>query len=164
MILFMLNQEKKDIVKAIIPSAVLKAVSPEAKKAMMHHHAINEFACIYKFPFFVGREMRTKLIDGHLQVMERRKNSDSTLNNDLYLVDNGGRLQISREHFTIEHKNGEYMLHDRGSRCGIMIGDIHIGGKDLGGSYPLIDGDIIGVGKATTTYLFKFIVIDQEQF
>jgi len=155
----MLSQEKQDIISSIIPKAVLKAVTTEAKQAIGHYREINDFVKIYSFPFNMGRETRTQLINGHLEVLERRKTAHSDPNNDIYLVDNCKLLQISREHFTIKSNAEGYFIFDRGSACGLMLGDRHVAGKDKGGIFPIKDGDVIGIGKSTTPYFFKFIVL-----
>lgn len=142
-----------------MPRAVLKAVSPEAKNAIGHYREINDFVKIYDFPFKIGRETRTQLIDGHLEVLERRKSVHGDPSNDIYLVDDGELLQISREHFTIKSTDKGYSIFDRGSACGLMLGDEHVAGKDKGGTFSIKDGDIIGIGKNTTAYFFKFIVL-----
>ena len=156
----MLDQEKKDFIKSLIPKAILKAVTDEAENAITHHQMGKNTISIYKFPFYVGREMRANIVNGHLQIMERRMKAHHSHHNDLYLKDMGDLLQISRKHFAIKSTNGEYILQDLGSACGMMVGDVHIGGMDKGGSFIIKDGDIIGIGKETTPYFFKFIVLD----
>lgn len=153
------NEEKQEIIKSLMPKAVLKAMSSEAINSLQHLNHDRNFISIYEFPFSVGREARTQLINGKLQVLERRRSSNSSPNNDIYLYDPGPKLQISREHFIIEEHNNEFFIIDKQSACGLMIADKHLGGKDKGGKTKLIDGDIIGVGKESTTYFFKFIVM-----
>ncbi len=156
------NKEKQDIINSIVPRAVLKAITPEAKQAITYFEEHDDLILLHKFPFNIGRETRTQLINGQLEVMERRKSHNSKPNNDVYLMDNSRLLQISREHLVFERKNNTYIVRDRGSACGINIGNDHIGGKDSGGSHTVKDGDIIGIGVKGTPYLFKFIVLNDE--
>jgi len=162
----MLNEEKQEIIASMMPNAVLKAITPDAQKAIEHYREMNAFIKIYTFPFKMGRETRTQLVNGHLEIMERRKTlshkSNCDSNNDVYLVDSYDLLQISREHLGIEFRGGAYTLIDRGSACGLMINGQHIAGKDEGATVPLKDGDVIGLGKDTTPYYFKFIVLKES--
>ncbi len=73
----------------------------------------------------------------------------------------GHLLNISREHFQIEQREGEYYLTDRGSACGTKLRDITLGGEDTGGTVKLQDGDVIGVGAKGTPYLFQFVSFNE---
>ena len=156
--------EKQTILEAVTPVAVLKAMTPEAIKAIPQSMLIEGVVCIRKFPFKVGRESRVKKINGKLERIERAKLDDKAPNNDFYLVDDGHLLNISREHFQIEKSGDEYILFDRGSVCGTHVRDINVGGNDSTGSLPLKDGDIIRVGTKHSPFVFQFITLDEFTF
>jgi pSer/pThr/pTyr-binding forkhead associated (FHA) protein len=149
--------EKQRILEAITPMAVLKAMTFDAKKAVPQSLLEEGVVCIRKFPFRIGRESRVKMINGRLERIERAKLDDRKPSNDLYLVDDGHLLNISREHFQIEKNGNEYVLFDRGSACGTRVGEVVVGGQDSTGSLTLKDGDVIAVGAKATPYLFQFI-------
>jgi len=76
---------------------------------------------IHTLPFRVGRESRMVAGEQGLRVAERRKFSGAP-NNELYLIDAGPRLQVSRNHFQVERDGaGGYQLTDRGSACGVLV-------------------------------------------
>jgi hypothetical protein len=148
--------EKQAIIKLIMPKAVLKALTPEAYRAIPKNLQVSDMACIKKYPFCIGRESRVTLVDGKLE-MERRTLSDCEPNNDLYLIDFGEFLNISREHLMIDQRDNGYIVIDRGSDSGTFIGEKRVGGGDSGGTSELKDGDIIAIGAHSTPYRYKFI-------
>lgn len=154
-------EEKRIILEAVTPVAVLKAMTLEAKKSVPQLSLVDDVVCIRKFPFRVGRESRIKKVNGRLERIERSKLDDRQPSNDLYLVDDGHLLNISREHFQIEKNGNEYVLFDRGSACGTRVGEITVGGGDSTGSLPLKDGDVISVGTKASPYVFQFITLDE---
>jgi pSer/pThr/pTyr-binding forkhead associated (FHA) protein len=100
-------------------------------------------------------------VNGRLESIERPKKDNSSPTNDLYLIDRGHRLNISREHFEIRCDENGYSLVDRGSACGTRVAGSSIGGDDLGGIVALHDGDIIAVGIADTPFTYRFITFDE---
>ncbi len=152
--------DKQQIIKAIVPKAVLKALTQAAKDAIAHCAIVDDMVSIRQYPFNIGRESRVQMIGKSLEVMERRKFDDSKPNNDLYLLDRGRMLNISREHLLIEKDKDSYLLVDRGSACGTGVNDVRIGGHDKGGTGELKDGDIIAIGAKDTPYRYEFIVLD----
>lgn len=150
-------EAKRQILNAVTPKAVLHALTPEAAYAVPYAQLTQALVSILQFPYRVGRESRTKLINDRIGRIERPKSDHADPNNDLYLVDSGTRMNISREHFSIVEDAGRYRLIDRGSACGTQVGDTRIGGEDSGGSHPLQDGDVIGIGTANTPYWYRFI-------
>ncbi len=156
--------EKQTILDVVTPKAVLKAMTPESIKATPQLSLVEGVVCIRKFPFRVGRESRIKKINGRLERIERAKLDNRPPSNDLYLVDDGHLLNISREHFQIEKSGNDYVLVDRGSACGTRVGEISVGGNDSTGSLPLKDGDMICVGTKTSPYIFQFITLDEFEF
>ena len=153
--------EKQRIIREITPVAVIKAMTPEAKRAVPQSLLVEDVVSIRKFPFRIGRESRVKKINGKLERIERPKLDDREPNNDLYLVDDGHLLNISREHLQIEKNGSKYLLVDRGSACGTRVGEVMIGGDDASGSLTLKDGDIIAIGAKATPYVFQFITLDE---
>lgn len=156
--------EKLTILKNHLPKAMLKALTPEAIGATPSTYIDGDLITIMDFPFKVGRESRVAKIKGRLEPVERpKKDIGSKPNNDLYLMDRGHLLNISREHFQIELREGEHYLVDRGSACGTKLQEISLGGDDKGGAVKLRDGDVIGVGAKGTPYLFKFVSFSEYQ-
>lgn len=150
-------EDKLNILKKHLPKAALLALTPEAVEAVPLPQIEDDLILMHHFPYKVGRESRVKQIDGRLERVERPKKDDSEPNNDLYLVDRGHLLNISREHFQIEQRDGAFYLVDRGSACGTKIGRESVGGDDTGGAQLLNDGDIIAIGAKSTPYVYRFI-------
>ena len=152
---------KLEILAESLPKAMLQALTPEAIEAVPAHFLRGDMIAIFAFPFKIGRESRVTNINGKLEKMERPKKDDSAPTNDLYLLDRGHRLNISREHFEIVKSDVGYTLVDRGSACGTKIGGRNVGGHDTGGAAVLHDGDEIAVGAVGTPYIFRFITFDE---
>ena len=152
--------DKKTLADKVIPFALLQAVSREAAQAVPQGMLVDDLICIRQFPFKIGRESRVRVVNGKSERIERPKNSDLEPNNDLYLVDRGQLLNISREHLQIEKKDDGYVLVDRGSACGTKINGNTIGGEDKGGISPLHDGDVITVGTKDSPYRYRFMSLD----
>lgn len=151
--------EKELILKKITPKAVLKPVTAEAANSLPKESLLDQLILVRRFPFRVGRESRIQFVEGKLIVMERPKINPSFANNDIYLIDFGESLFISREHFIIEEDAGVYTLTDRGSSCGTMLNDEVLGEQGKVASRELKDGDIIGLGNKGTPYRFKFLTL-----
>jgi hypothetical protein len=150
-------KDKQAILKILLPAAVLQAMTPEAERAVPDVMIKSGLISIREFPFRVGRESRGSIVDGEFRRLERPRAGNREPNNDLYLMDAGEPLHVSRAHFQIEATAGGYVLVDRGSACGTAVGSVRVGGEDTGGSVALQDGDVIGVGAETTRYLYTFI-------
>lgn len=158
----MLDNEKKELLASMVPKAILKAHTEESKHSIIKRNFGQDIIPIYKYPFRIGREARVDYIDGNVVLQERHKLGGHEPNNDVYLLDNGQFLQISREHCSIVNNGDMYMLQDRGSACGSMVNKFSVGGDDNNGSIPLKDGDIITLGSKESQYKFKFILLDVE--
>lgn len=131
--------------------ALLIPLTDEARHALQGRDHVE----IDRLPFRIGRESRLAMVEGELAFMERRKGNKPP-NNDLYLVDNGERLNISREHMQIEADPGDgFLVHDRGSACGTMVDGVAIGGMDRTGSVPLREGSEVVIGTARSPYRFR---------
>jgi hypothetical protein len=152
---------KQTIRERFVPKAVLEALTEEAAYAVPSGMIVGRLVAIMRYPFRVGRESRVQVVEGKPQRIERTRLGAAEPNNDLYLVDSGEPLQISREHFRIERgAGGAYLLVDRGSATGCSVNDSRIGGRDSGGALPLKDGDTIVVGAGPTRYRYRFITLE----
>lgn len=156
-------ENKIDFLQNLLPKAVLKALTPEAIEATPINQIVDNCIIVRQFPFRIGRESRVARISGRLERVERPKKGNSKPNNDLYLVDRGHRMNISREHFLIECRDGKYFLVDRGSACGTKVKGKNVGGDDSGGAVEIEDGDVIGVGAIGTPYIYQFILFDKYE-
>ncbi|MFC1452113.1 FHA domain-containing protein [Verrucomicrobiota bacterium] len=133
------------------PLAVLRPMTPEARESIQR-----DDIPIHAFPFRVGRESRFTLVHGVLRSAERRK-SQGPPNNDLYIIDRGELLNVSREHFVIErNEDGALELVDRGSTCGTDVDGTRIGGSSGEGRLVLGPGSTILVGAGGSPYVFRF--------
>ena len=151
---------KANLLKQFVPLAVLEALTPEARAAVPPNQCTGQFIPIKKFPFRIGRESRVRIVNGKAERLERPKLSNRETTNDLYLVDQGDFLNISREHLHIDQKGSGYILVDRGSACGTRVENVTVGGDDAGGVSPLDDGDVIALGVKGTPYIYRFISFD----
>jgi pSer/pThr/pTyr-binding forkhead associated (FHA) protein len=154
-------EAKEQILAQVLPRAVLEPLTPEAKAALPQFPRGVGYVVIHKFPFRIGRESRVRSIQGRLERIERhRLTDDGAPSNDLYLIDAGEYLNISREHLQIEVRDGAYVVVDRGSACGSQVSGNNIGGGDQTGVFPLNDGDVISVGTKNSPYQYRFISFD----
>jgi pSer/pThr/pTyr-binding forkhead associated (FHA) protein len=130
-------------------TAFLKALTPEAQASLG-----TSLFQIRNYPFRIGRESRgpTKAL-----FPNSRRGPDSSPNNDLYLADGEGLLNISREHFQIERRNGAFFLVDRNSTCGTLVEGEAIGKGRNGGMRQLKNGDVIIVGTSASKQVIKFV-------
>ena len=151
-------ETKEQILARVLPRAVLEPLTLEASAALPQFLRNVGYAVIHKFPFRIGRESRVRATERGLERIERHRLTDDAIsNNDLYLVDSGQYLNVSREHLQIEIRNGAYVVADRGSACGTRVGDEAIGGDDQLGASHLHDGDVIVIGTKTSPYQYRFI-------
>jgi len=138
-----------------MPNLILEALTPEAEQSLGGERLV-----LWRLPFRVGRECRMVEAGGGLRIAERRKGAAQP-SNELYLLDPGPRLQVSRAHFQIEAAaEGGHRLVDRGSACGTVVGNQMVGGGDRGGSVPLRDGDVIVAGTSASPFAFRFRILD----
>jgi hypothetical protein len=130
-------------------SAWLLALTKDSRAALHGEQKVIE-----RFPFKVGRESRLGR-PAPAPGTERRSRSMPQLN-DLYLVEHGEVLNVSREHFLIERDGSGFVLVDRGSACGTIVEGRTIGGDRAGGRVALQDHDVIIVGTPGSSFVFKF--------
>lgn len=154
--------KKKELLDSMVPKAVLKALTENSKHSIIRRMHGKDIIPVYNYPFRMGREARVEYTDGEIVLQERHKLGGHEPNNDIYLLDNGQFLQISREHCSIIKRGDKYILQDRGSACGSMVNQFSVGGDDHNGSCPLKDGDIITLGSPESEYKYKFIILDIE--
>lgn len=154
-------EDKRQILQTLLPKAVLKALNEESLAAVPTGMQVHGMVVMHGFPYRVGRESRVTVINGRIHRIERPNISkDSAPTNDLYLLDAGDLLQISREHFQIEKTSSGYQVVDRGSKCGVTVGGKRIGAHTGSKSAPLADGDLIAIGTPETDYLFAFLTLE----
>jgi pSer/pThr/pTyr-binding forkhead associated (FHA) protein len=132
-------------------TAFLKALTPEARACLGA-----PLVRILSLPYRVGRESRTRELPGY---PNSRRRADSVRNNNLYLIEPGPVLNVSREHFQIELRDDAFFLVDRGSACGTLVEGVTIGRDRAGGETRLVDGDVIIVGASVSPYVFKFVIV-----
>ena len=154
-------ETKEQILAQVLPRAVLAPLTPEAKAAMPQLSRNVGYVSIHKFPFRIGRESRVRNVGGRLERIERQRLvNDGAPNNDLYLIDTGDYLNISREHLQIDIDDGAYAVLDRGSACGTQVSGNSIGGNDQTGVSRLNDGDVIAFGTKNSPYQYRFVSFD----
>lgn len=133
--------------------ARLVAVTDEAARALGGTRELR----VTQFPFRVGRERRSYLVDDKPPVDVQRRRGDTPSINDVYLREEGpGGLHISGAHFAIECVDERFFLVDRGSAGGTMVAGDLIGGNRKGGRAELRDGDEVIVGNGRSRYIFRF--------
>jgi pSer/pThr/pTyr-binding forkhead associated (FHA) protein len=130
-------------------AAWLVALTPEAQRALRGEQRVLDH-----LPFKVGRESRSASRRAG-SVVDRRSGQVAQLN-DLYIVEDGEVVNVSREHFLIERDGAGYTLVDRGSAGGTLVEGRRVGGDRAGGRAELHDHDVIIVGTSHSPFIFKF--------
>lgn len=143
----------------LLPLAALVPVGEKALFALPDIHMRQGIAAIHAWPFRIGRESRI-LVDektGQIARLERYRPGGFTTTNDLYLIDDGKHLNISREHLVIECHSGNFVVTDRKSACGFAVEDQHVGGEHKGGSHGLQHNQILTLGWKDSPWRFRFV-------
>jgi len=153
-------EDKKQIIESFVPEVVLRPMTEEALKAIPQSFQRDGIVGILKLPFRVGRESRVQIVNGCMVRIERPRIGNHKATNDLYLVDDGQKLNISRDHFLIERVDEKYYIVDRGSVCGTKINGQNIGGDGQSDRTRINDGDTISIGSNATPYIYRFIILD----
>jgi len=152
-----MENKKKEILKSLIPRAVLLPVNEKTKKTISNKNIIS----IKNFPFKIGRESRVEENERGFFVKLRIFNGDSAQpSNDMYLIDNDEFLQISKQHLEISMDENSYIVRDRGSMNGTTINGETIGGDRQTAQKRINDGDIIQIGSDKSDYKFQFLTLD----
>ncbi len=97
------DRSNTELFNALLPLAALVPLTEQALHALPDIHVRRGIAVIYAWPFRIGRESRM-LVDeksGQIARLERYRPAGFTPTNDLYLIDEGQLLSISREHLLI---------------------------------------------------------------
>lgn len=137
---------------------ILRALTPEAMDSLGGAIEIP----ITTYPFRVGRDSPDTTGVFGLGSPERTMVLQS-IDNHVHLFDHRESKLISREHFQIEEgPQGGYLVKDRRSVCGTIVGNYQIGGDRKGGSCPLRDGNVIIVGGTDSPYVYQFLVVKEE--
>ncbi len=129
--------------------AYLVALTPESSEAIR--------ACEMNIPFLpfrIGRESRQPTRTPQGVVIERRK--EASPNNDLYLREQGERMNVSREHLLIDRDGDGFFVMDRGSTCGTLVEGRVMGGDGRPARAPLQDHDVIIIGTSLSSFVYKF--------
>ena len=126
-ILFYMNRNEPEVSSP--PVAVLVAVTKEATFSLGGQREVR----VTQFPFKVGRENRVAA-PADPSLIELRLGASPQLN-DVYLVEPtcADALQISREHFPIEHADNQFFLVGQGSACGTIVAGTQAGGDRTAG-------------------------------
>ncbi|MBI4825281.1 MAG: FHA domain-containing protein [Nitrospirae bacterium] len=136
------------------PVPVLHPLTEEARNSITESEIQ-----INKFPFRIGRQSRSGIINSGNGLAFDRRNPGNSPNNDCYLIDNGKHLNISREHIQIEKKEDDtYEIMDLNSSCGTTVDGHNIGKPHEAEYYPLKNGSIVVIGTPKSPYVFKFIL------
>ena len=137
--------------------AILRALTPEAEESLGGAREVP----ITTYPFRIGRESPDTTGVFGFGSPERTVVLQS-VENHLLLHDDGMPKLISRGHLQIEEgPHGDFLVKDRGSVCGTVVGNNQIGGGRKGGSCPLHDGNVIMVGGTDSPYVFQFVVTEE---
>lgn len=152
---------KKNIIKAITPRAILLPLTKEATNAIVKGQCQNDLIPMMNFPFRIGRESRLDTNDNGLFVKLRLIKSSAKPNNDIYLINDGKDLQISKEHLEIERTKEHYILKDRESTKGTTINGVTLGGQKKGFEEVLNDGDIIKIGNDKSEFKYQFLILEE---
>ena len=148
-----MEEQKKEILKSFIPKAVLLPLTQKAKQSLPTEEKLIPIRLL---PFKIGRESRLGKNERGIFIKLRMINENSQPNNDIYLVDDGNQLEISKEHCEISIEDDSYILTDRNSSNGTILNGDTLSSKTT----KLKDGDIIQMGSSKSEYKFQFITLD----
>jgi hypothetical protein len=130
-------------------AAWLVALTEEARQALRGEQLVLD-----RLPFRVGRESRAG--SARPWRADNRRTGTAPPLNDLYLLEPGEVLNVSREHFAIDREGDGYVLVDRESACGTLVEGRQVGGDRQGGRVALRDHDVVIVGTSASRFVFKF--------
>lgn len=153
------DRSHTELFNTLLPLAALVPLTDDALHALPDLHLRQRVAAIHAWPFRIGRESRI-LVDektGQIARLERYKPAGFTPTNELYLVDDGKLLSISREHVVIERSANGFTVTDRKSACGFLVEAEHVGGDHKGGSHALQHGQTLTLGWKDSPYRYRFM-------
>lgn len=113
---------------------------------------------VVEFPFRVGRECRATSPNPRPSLSPERRGG-TPRNNDLYILETGSRLFVSRQHLLIEARDSGFCLMDLFSACGTIVEGRYVGGDHKGGEVALEHQDIVVVGTSNSPYMFKVMLL-----
>lgn len=148
-----------ELFNSLLPLAALIPLGEKALHALPDMHQREGLAVIHAWPFRIGRESRILVEEktGHIARLDRYLPPGVEPNNELYLVDDGKLLSISREHIVIERNTHGFVVTDRKSACGFLVEDTHVGGDHKGGSHVLQHGQTLTLGWKDSPYRYRFV-------
>lgn len=113
---------------------------------------------VLEFPFRVGRECRA-VSPSPRPILSTERRSGAPRNNDLYILETGTRLFVSRQHLLVEARENGFYVVDLFSACGTIVEGRYIGGDHKGGEVALEHQDVIVVGTSNSPYVFKVMML-----
>ncbi len=142
---------------AAIP--ILHAMTPEAQRAIGGPRLV-----LKRLPFRIGRLPSNRLSELlYGVVLKRLRLRLGRASNDLLLPETGLLTNVSRQHLQIERrKDGSFVVLDRGSTCGTLVGGRTVGGHGRRGACALESGDIFVVGTHSSPFVFKFLLVQKK--
>jgi hypothetical protein len=103
---------KKEALGRLLPVAALRPLTEDALYSVPQIYLHSGIVPIYKMPYRIGREARIYKDEetGTLHRIERHRPNEQSPTNDLYLIDRGHKLNISREHLQIIRAEAEFTM------------------------------------------------------
>ena len=154
-----MNESLQELMSSLVPVAALVPLTDEALHALPNEPMRRGLVGINVLPFRVGRESRIYQDEktGSVHRLERYKPGGQAPNNDLYLLDGGHLLNISREHLQIERREDGFHIVDRKSACGFSVDGKRVGGDGKGGEMPINHDQELCIGSSVSPYRYRFI-------
>lgn len=158
-----MQNTKENILKTIIPKAVLLPLTKEATNSIVKSQCKNDLIPMFTFPYRFGRESRLGNNERGIFLKLRIISTKAEPNNDIYLLNESKNLQISKEHFQIERNKNFFILKDRGSTMGTTINGVTYGQNNGDTEQVLNDGDIIKIGNNSSEFKYQFVILENEK-
>ena len=154
-----LTQNLHELLSSLMPVAALVPLTDEALHALPNEHMRRGLVSINVLPFRIGRESRIYQDEktGSIHRLERYKPGGQAPNNDLYLLDGGHLLNLSREHLQIVRRDDGFYIVDRKSACGFAIDGQHLGGEGKGGEARITNDQELCIGSSVSPYRYRFV-------
>lgn len=113
---------------------------------------------ISESPFKIGRECRSRRSRQPPPGIQERRMGVAPHNNDLYIIETGSRLFVSREHLLLDWREDTLYLVDLFSSCGTIVEAAYVGGDHKGGELTLRHNDVVIMGTSNSPYIFKVLL------